>query len=121
MSASAPGSLDRVGVESETLELRQAFLQLALEPLRPGADPGQLDRAALGTGLGHRLDECAMVAVEELVPVEDERNVAVQAAAGLPTRSAVQRGRHPPAVEQQDRLPASASFPSEASSGAESG
>ena len=41
----------RVGVEPDPLESRQPALELRLEPLRPRADPGELDGAALGARL----------------------------------------------------------------------
>ena len=44
--------------------------------------------------------------VQVLVPVEDERDVAVRAAARLAASPAVQRGREPAPVEQEDRLAA---------------
>ena len=47
-----------------------------------------------------------MVAAERAVSVEREGDVAVAAAAGLPAGPAVECGRHPTAVEEEDRLAA---------------
>ena len=49
------GRVARVGVEPDQLELGQPRGELALEPLRAGAEPGELGRAALGAELGRRL------------------------------------------------------------------
>ena len=100
------GVARRVGVQPDQLQLRHAGGQLPLEPLRAGADPGQLDRAA-GRAFGRlRLGVPAVVAAQAPVPVEHEGDVAVGAAEGRPAGPAMQRGRDPAAVEEQDRLAA---------------
>ena len=73
----------RIGVEPEPLQLGNPLLELSLEALRPGSDPRQVDRTARRTRLGRRLGEPTVVAVERVVAVEDERDVAVRAAPGL--------------------------------------
>src|SRR6187399_1464571 len=45
--ADRAGSARDVRIETEALELRDALRELRLEPLRPRADPGELDGAAL--------------------------------------------------------------------------
>ena len=80
--------------------------ELALEPLRARADPRQLGRAARRAVLERRLDGRAVVAVQAAVPVQDERDVAVPAAAGRAAGAAVDRRRDAAAVQQQDRLAA---------------
>jgi hypothetical protein len=97
---------DRICVEPEPLELGDSLLELSLESLRPRSDPGEVDRAAGGTGLGGRLREAAVVAVQRVVAVQDKRDIAVRAPSRLATRPAMDRGRDPSAVEQQDRLAA---------------
>ncbi len=98
--------LDRVGVEADPLELRHVLLQLALELLRARADPRQLGRAAGRADLPHRLERAAVVAAQRPVLVQRERDVAALAPPRRPAGAAVHRGRHPPPVQQQDRLPA---------------
>jgi hypothetical protein len=49
------GLRDRVGVEPDPLELGYVLLELALEPLRPRPDPGELGRAASWARLPRRL------------------------------------------------------------------
>jgi hypothetical protein len=98
--------LDGVRVQANTRQLRQLRSQLALEPLRAGADPRQLGRCAggargrLGLGVG------AVVAAQRPVAMQDERHVAVRATERDPARTAVQRRRDTAAVEEQDRLAA---------------
>ena len=98
---------DRIGVEPEPLQLGNPLLELSLEPLRAGSDPREVDRAARRTRLGRRLGEAAVVAVERVVAVEDERDVAVRAAPRLAAGTAVDRRRDAAPVEQEDRLAAS--------------
>ena len=98
------GLLGRVGVEPKALELGNVRLQLSLEPLRPGADPRELDRAAGGAAVGRLRREAAVVTVQRLVAVQDERDVAIRAAPRLAARAAVQRRREAAAVEQEDRF-----------------
>src|SRR5204863_2452160 len=73
--------LDRVGVEAEALELRHLRRELALELLRPRADPGELCGAALRANARSRLGEAAVMTAERAVAVERERDVAQGAAA----------------------------------------
>ena len=56
--------------------------------------------------LERRLDGRAVVAVKEPIRVQDERDVAVPAAAGRAAGPAVDRRRDAAAVQQQDRLAA---------------
>jgi hypothetical protein len=98
---------DRVGVEPEPLQLGKPLLELSLEALRTGSDPRHVDRAALGARLGGGLGEAAVVAVELVVAVEDERHVAVRAAPRLAAGTTMDRRCDAAAVEQQDRLAAS--------------
>src|SRR6266511_3977887 len=98
--------LDGIGVEPDAFQLWQLRLELALELLRAGAEPRQLRGVARGARLRLRLRVPAVMAAQEAVAVEDERDVAVDAAEGQPARTAVQRGRDTAAVEQQDRLAA---------------
>ena len=56
--------LDRVGVETDPLQLGHALLELALEPLRAGADPREVGRAARGARLPDRLERAAVVAAQ---------------------------------------------------------
>ena len=55
----------------------------------------------------------AVVAVQPLVAVQHERDVAVRAAEGRPAGAAVERRRDPAPVEQQDRLAAALGDPAE--------
>ena len=98
------GLLGRVGVEPKALELGNVRLQLSLQPLRPGADPRELDRAAGGADVGRLCREPAVVAVERLVAMQHERDVAIRATPRLAARAAVQRGREAAAIEQEDRF-----------------
>src|SRR5437764_1886310 len=107
------GLLDRVRVEPDQLELRNTRGQLALEPLRAGADPRELDRPALRAVLRQRLRVPAMVAAHGLVAVENERDVAVRTSERRPARAAVERGSDTAAVQEQDRLPAALRDPPE--------
>ena len=59
-----------VRVQPEPLELGDALRELRLEPLRPGADPGELDGAALGAFARDGLHPPAVVAMERLVGVQ---------------------------------------------------
>src|SRR6266516_5584950 len=81
-------------------------LQLALELLRPSAQPRQLRRRTLGTRLGRRLAPAAVMAAQGTIAVEDERDVAVGAADRRAACAAVQRRRDPSPVQEQDRLAA---------------
>src|SRR5919109_3596755 len=74
------GTGRRIGVETDPFEPRQASRELALEPLRPRADPGELDRPTFGTGLGKLLRVAAVMAVETSVAVQGEGDVAAPAA-----------------------------------------
>ena len=105
------------------LELGEPLRELALELLRPGADPRELRRAARRAGLGRRLVVAAVVAAQRAVAVEDERDVAVRAADRVsPQARQCSAGATPAPVQQQDRLAAALGEPpSSASSGAESG
>src|SRR5204863_1252151 len=60
--------LDRVGVETDHLELRHLRGQRALELLRPHTDACKLRRTARGTGLPHRFHAPAVMAAERRVP-----------------------------------------------------
>ena len=112
---SAAGQLLRVrgsvGVEPDQLELRHLRRELPLQPLRAGTDPRDLGRAADRALLRLRLDMAAVMAVQPLVAVQHERDVAVRAAEGRPAGAAVERRRDPAAVEQQDRLAAALGDP----------
>ena len=122
VAAGSPGFSIAVRVEPEALELGNVRLQLALEPLRPGSDSRELDRAAGGAGLGRRLRVPAVVAMQHLVSVQDERDVAVRAAPRLAAGPAMQRGATPRRLSRRIALPPpSATLPSSASSGADSG
>ena len=107
---SVAASSPRLPAESASSRNRSSSgtrcLELPLESLRAGADPRELDRAALGAGLGRRLRVPAVVAVEAFVAVQDERDVAVGAAQRLAAGPAVERRRDAAPVEQQDRLAA---------------
>src|SRR5207247_753563 len=98
--------LDGIGVEPNAFQLWQLRLELALELLGARAEPRQLRGVAGGAGLRLRLRVSAVMAAQEAVAVEDERDVAVDAAQGQSARTAVQRGRDTAAVEQQDRFAA---------------
>ena len=112
----------RVGIEPDPLELGHVLLELPFQPLRPRADPGQLERAARGTAPGLGLGEATVVAVETAVAVHGERDVAALAPARHPTRAAVQGGHEAAPVEEEDRLAAAlGDLPRAARSGAESG
>ncbi len=89
------------------------LLELALEPLRAGADAGELGRAAGGTRVAGRLARTAVVAAEASVLMERERDVAVETAPGRAAGAAVERGRDAASVEEQDRLPAPLRQPAE--------
>ena len=99
-------TLDRIGVEANPLQLRNLCLELALEPLRPRAEPGELRRSACATRLGLTLRVAAVMAAEEAVGVQHERDVAVGAPERRAASAAVQRRRDPAAVEKEDRLAA---------------
>ena len=81
-------------------------LELALEPLCPGADPRQLGRAAIRARLPRGLAAAAVVAAEGAVRVERERDVAVPAATRDAAGAAVKRRCDAAPVEEQDRLAA---------------
>ena len=102
-----------VRVEPEPLELGEALRELRLEPLRPGADPGELDGATLGAFARDGLHPSAVVAVERVIGVQRERDVAVQATARDAAGAAVDRRRHTASVEEQDRPPAAVHDPAE--------
>jgi hypothetical protein len=76
-----PGSRRGVRVESDALEPGNAFLELRLEALGAGADPRQLDRAALGAAVRKLLREAAVMTVQTAVRVEGEGHVAARTAA----------------------------------------
>jgi hypothetical protein len=86
----AAALLDRVRVEPEPLELRDVGFELALQALCPGADSRQLDGAAGRTGFWGRLRVAAVVTVQDVVAVQDERDVAARTAAGFAAGTAVQ-------------------------------
>jgi hypothetical protein len=65
-----------VCVETDALELRQLAAQLRLEALRAGADLGELRRPADGARHWHRLPVTAVMAVEAVVAVQRQRDVA---------------------------------------------
>ena len=71
----------RVRIEPDALEARQATGELRLELLRARSDAGELDRAAVRAVLGKRLRVAAVVAVQALVAVERQRDVAAPARA----------------------------------------
>src|SRR6187402_307136 len=73
-----------VRVEADELEPGKAFRQLLFEPLRPGAEPGELRGPAGRTEGGAWLSPSAVVAVECAVPVQRECDVAARAADGRP-------------------------------------
>ena len=118
-----PGFGGGVGVEADPLQSGNVLLELLLEPLRPGADAGELRASRTrgrGRGCGSRV--AAVVAAERPVRVQDERDVAARAAARRAAGAAVERRREAAAVEEQDRLAAVArDRASSASSGADSG
>ena len=95
-----------VRVEAETLQLRDARGELLLELLGACAEPGDLGGAAGGADLGRRLAPPAVVAVEETVAVQRQRDVAGLAAQREPAGPAVERRRHAAAVQEQDGLAA---------------
>ena len=95
--------LDRVGVEADQLELRKLRGELALEALRPRAEARELGRRARGARLARGLVVSAVMAAQETVFVQDERDIAVRAADRLAAGAAVERRRDAAAVEQQDR------------------
>src|SRR5262249_43969370 len=97
---------DRVGVEPDPLEARKHLFELALEPLRPGAEAREVGRAAFGAGARRRLGMAAVMAAERPVAVEDERHVTVVAAARHAARAAMDGRRNAAAVQQEDRLAA---------------
>ncbi len=98
--------LDRVGVEADALQLGQLRLELTLQLLCARAEPGELSGTTGRTRLRLRLRVATVMAAQEAVAVQDERDVAVGAAQGQPTRATVQRRRDTPAVEEQDRFAA---------------
>ena len=98
--------LCRVGVEPDRHELRQLRRELPLEPLRPGADPRELDRAAGGTGLRRRLRVAAVVAAQLPSPCSTRATSQSGQRSVVAAGPAVQRGRDTAAVQEQDRLPA---------------
>jgi len=102
-----------VRVEPEPLELGEALRELRLEPLRPGADPCELDGAALRAFARDCLHPPAVVAVERVVGVQRERDVAVHATARDAAGAAVDRRRDTAPVEEQDRPPAAVHQPAE--------
>ena len=67
-----PGAGDRVGVEPNSLQLRKLRLQLALEPLRPCAQPREFRRPARGTRPRRGLRPSAVVATQPPVGVEHQ-------------------------------------------------
>ena len=88
----------------------------------PGADPRELDGAAVRAGLGQLRRVAAVVAVEPPVAMQRQRDVAARAPASRPARAAVDRARDPAPVEEEDRAAASLrTAASSASNGAESG
>ena len=89
--AQRAGPRGRVGVEPDPLELGHVPLELLLEPLRARADVRELDGAAAGQVVGHRLAVAAVVAVQAAVAVQRQRDVAVAAAAREPAGAAVER------------------------------
>ena len=107
----------RVGVEPDALELRHVPLELLLEPLGARADVGELDRAAAGQASGTGLAVAAVVAVEAPVTMQRQRDVAVPAPTREAAGAAVDRGRDPAPVEQEDRLAARAPRAGRARSG----
>ena len=98
--------LRRVGVEADRDQLGQLPCQLALEPLRAGADPGEVDRAAGRAFGGCRLGVAAVVAAQAIVSVQDERDVALRTPDRRAAGAAVQRRRDTAPVQEQDRLAA---------------
>src|SRR4029079_7542556 len=95
--------LGRARAETHALELGDVLRELRLEALCPGADPGELDGAALRAFARDGLDAPAVVAVERPVGVQRERDVAVHATARCAARTAVDRGGDTAPVEEQDR------------------
>ena len=71
------------------------------------------DEPQAGHASGHGLRVPAVVAVEPLVPVQRQRDVAELAAAGDATRAAVDRRHEPAPVQEQDRLAAVLRDPAE--------
>ena len=121
-SRSAPGraavsASSRIRSSSGTLPL-----ELALEPLRAGADARELGRAAGRARLGYRLAMTAVVAVEAPVRVQRERDVADAQRRETPHARQWSAGATPRRLRSRIALPPrSAIRPSSASSGAESG
>ncbi len=107
------GAPRTVGIETDRHELGELTGQLTLEPLRACAEARDLGRAARRARVGIGLRVTAVVAVEDPVAMEDERDVAVRAADRPPAGAAVQCGRDPPAVEEEDRLPSRLRHPAE--------
>src|SRR5439155_507282 len=93
-------------VVPDPLQLGDVGGKLVLQPLRPGADPGQLCGAALGTERRRRLGVPAVVATEHVALVQHQRDVAVRAAAGDAAGAAMDGGGEAAPVEEQDRLAA---------------
>ena len=98
--------LHRVGVEADAFQLGQLRLELALQLLRARPEPCELGRAAGGTRLRLRFRVAAVMAAQQAVAVQDERDVAVDAAQGHAASTAMQRGRDTAAIQKQDRLAA---------------
>ena len=71
---------DGVAVEADQLEVGELARELALELLRPRAEPRQIGRLAHRARRRRRLGEAAVVAAQLRVAVQDERDVAVRAA-----------------------------------------
>ncbi len=81
--------------------------ELGLQLLRAGADARELDRAAVRAVLRQRLRVPAVVAMQPLVAVERQRDVAAPAPPRPAAGTAVDRTRDASAVEEEDRAPAS--------------
>ena len=96
----------RVRVQADPLQPGQPPLELCVEPLRPGSDACQLDRAALGARLRHLDRVAAVMAVKPRVGVQRQRDVAAAAASRHAARAAVDGARDSPAVQEENRAPA---------------
>ncbi len=111
--AQLPGPAGHVRVEPEQLQLREPGGELRFELLRSGTESrdlgGPTGRAQGGRGRAAP----AVVAVQTIVGVEGERDVAIGAPEGQPARTAVERRRDPASVQQQDRLAAPVREPPE--------
>ncbi len=100
------GTRSRIRIEPNTFESGDLPCELRLQPLRPGPDPGELDRSAGRTSLREHFGVSAVMAVETPVGVKRERHVAAPTSPGRAARTAVESTGHPAAIDEEDRAPA---------------